>query len=115
MNKRKPGGDLKYGEETVHVTFRCPKSKKEEFKDGAYKILDLWALQNKSIKENGSNLYSIYFFSGSDKMWLIPKGRGYVLSLNNSNAIKFTQSDLIKMLITLKNEHPKINFYFEKI
>lgn len=36
------GPPQKYGEETVNVTFRVPKSKKEEFRAYGNKKLDKW-------------------------------------------------------------------------
>lgn len=40
------GVKQKYGEETEHVGFRVPKSKKNEFKKEVKKILDKWMIKN---------------------------------------------------------------------
>lgn len=42
------GAPQKYGEETVNVTFRVPKSKKDEFRDYGNKKLKSWQKKSKS-------------------------------------------------------------------
>lgn len=42
------GRKNKYGEETVIVNFKVPKTKKDEFKDKASRILKKWEVKKKA-------------------------------------------------------------------